>query len=72
MRPWRSACPGVEVTEQSVIGNPADHLVDVSRAAGLLVIGRRARRTPLGARIGSVARAVLHRATAPVAVVPHD
>ncbi|NDZ98224.1 universal stress protein, partial [Streptomyces sp. SID10116] len=36
-----------------------------------LVVGRRARRAPVGARIGSVAHAVLHHAPCPVAVVPH-
>ncbi|MGW4108691.1 universal stress protein, partial [Streptomyces sp. NPDC004976] len=38
--------------------------------AQLLVVGRRARRTAVGTRIGSVAYGVLHHADCPVAVVP--
>ncbi|MFE1228501.1 universal stress protein [Streptomyces sp. NPDC058745] len=35
-------------------------------------MGRRARRSTLGAHIGSVAHAVLHHSPVPVALVPHD
>ncbi|WP_311737142.1 MULTISPECIES: universal stress protein [Streptomyces] len=70
--PWRAKFPGVEVTEQAVIGRAGSHLVAASRDASLLVVGRRRRRTPIGPVIGPVDHAVLHRATAPVAVVPHD
>ncbi|MGK5731278.1 universal stress protein [Streptomyces sp. URMC 124] len=35
-------------------------------------MGRRARRSVIGARLGPVTHAVLHHATAPVAVVPHS
>lgn len=68
---WREKFPDVEVVEQAVVGNAAGHLVDASADASLVVVGRRIRRTPLGARIGPVTRAVPHHATAPVAVVPH-
>ncbi|MEV5437504.1 universal stress protein [Streptomyces sp. NPDC052682] len=34
--------------------------------------GRRVRRSPFGIHIGPVTHAVVHHATAPVAVVPHD
>jgi nucleotide-binding universal stress UspA family protein len=63
--------PGVEVTEDSSYGTPGNHLVDASRKASLVVVGRRVRRSPFGAHIGSVTHAVLHHSTAPVAVVPH-
>ncbi|WP_413759872.1 universal stress protein [Streptomyces sp. MMBL 11-3] len=72
LRPWRQKFPAVEVVEVSRSGKPANHLVDASREASLVVVGRRVRRRPLGPRIGPVTHAVLHHATAPVAVVPHD
>ncbi|MFE8946937.1 universal stress protein [Streptomyces sp. NPDC007856] len=72
LEPWRDKFPGVEVTEQAVIGKAGSHLVEASHDASLVVIGRRRRRTPIGTVIGPVAHAVLHHATAPVGVVPHD
>ncbi|MGW7821609.1 universal stress protein [Streptomyces puniciscabiei] len=72
LEPWRHKFPGVEVTEQAVIGKAGSHLVEASRDASLVVVGRRRRRTAIGEVIGPVAHAVLHHATAPVAVVPHD
>ena len=71
LRPWRKKYPDVEVTEESHYGTPADHLVDVSREASLVVVGKRIRRNPVGAHIGPLTHAVLHHSTAPVAVVPH-
>ncbi len=71
LRPWRQKFPAIEVTEESRYGSPANHLVDASRTASLVVVGRRVRRSPLGAHIGSVTHAVLHHSTAPVAVVSH-
>ncbi|GGY15124.1 universal stress protein [Streptomyces djakartensis] len=72
LRPWREKYPDVEVIEESPAGSPALHVVDASRAASLVVVGRRIRRNPFGAHIGPVTHAVLHHATAPVAVVAHD
>lgn len=72
LAPWREKFPGVDVVAQTAIGNAGDHLVDAAREASLVVVGRRIRRNPLGARIGPVTHAVLHHATAPVAVVPHE
>ncbi|CAM5277702.1 universal stress protein [Streptomyces canus] len=72
LRPWRQKYPDVEVIEESRSGSPANHLVDASRDASLVVVGRRIRRSPIGVHIGSVTHAVLHHATAPVAVVAHD
>ena len=48
---------------------PADALVDESRRASLLVIGRRDPRLPHGSHIGPVARAVLRRSECPVMVI---
>ncbi|GAA3771812.1 universal stress protein [Streptomyces coacervatus] len=72
LRPWRDKFPGVEVRAQAVIGGAGRHLVHASRDASLVVVGRSERHTPVGGHIGPVAHAVLQRAAAPVAVVPHD
>ncbi|MFE1176118.1 universal stress protein [Streptomyces sp. NPDC058773] len=73
LRRWQEKYPGIDVIEQSVIGQPAHHLVDAGSDAGLVVIGRRANRLSAGpARIGHIAHAVMHHCPAPVAVVPHD
>ncbi|WP_443075375.1 universal stress protein [Streptomyces sp. NBC_01483] len=72
LRPWREKFPDIEVNEQAVVGSAGSHLVDASRDAALVVVGRRNRRTPVGPHIGPVTQAVLHHAAAPVAVVPHD
>ncbi|WP_405917930.1 universal stress protein [Streptomyces sp. NBC_00728] len=71
LRPWREKFPDVEIVEDSLSGKAANHLVDASREASLVVVGRRVRRAALGAHIGPVTHAVLHHSTAPVAVVPH-
>ncbi|GAA2649860.1 universal stress protein [Streptomyces vastus] len=69
---WKEKYPAVQIVEESRAGSPAAQLVDASRRASLVVVGRRIRRGPLGAHIGPVTHAVLHHATAPVAVVAHD
>ena len=68
---WQAKYPAVEVSAESRPGSAANHLVDASREASLVVVGRRIRRSPVGAHIGPVTHAVLHHATAPVAVVSH-
>ncbi|MFJ4553010.1 universal stress protein [Streptomyces sp. NPDC088817] len=70
--PWRQKFPGVEVVEQPRYGSPSLLLIEASRDASLVVVGRRVRRSALGARLGPVTHAVLHHAAAPVAVVAHD
>ncbi|MFF5437631.1 universal stress protein [Streptomyces achromogenes] len=72
LRPWRQKFPDVEVVKESCYGSPSPVLIDASGEASLVVVGRRVRRSSAGARIGPVTHAVLHHATAPVAVVPHD
>ncbi|MDR3084516.1 MAG: universal stress protein [Streptomyces sp.] len=72
LRPWREKFPDVEVVEESRCGSPASLLIDASREASLVVVGRRIRRTSVGTHIGPFTHAVLHHAAAPVAVVPHD
>ncbi|MER6489987.1 universal stress protein [Streptomyces griseorubiginosus] len=72
LRPWRDKYPQVEVAEEAVVGTAGSHLVDASRDAGLLVVGRRRRSAQLGPHIGPVTHHVLREAVPPVAVVPHD
>ncbi|MDW4909307.1 universal stress protein [Streptomyces sp. ADMS] len=68
---WKEKYPAVKVVEESRAGSPAVQLVEASRDASLVVVGRRIRRSPVGAHLGPVTHAVLHHATAPVAVVAH-
>ncbi|GLX50825.1 universal stress protein [Streptomyces hygroscopicus subsp. hygroscopicus] len=72
LRPWRERFPGVPVAEQVEMGSAGQVLLSLAGRAQLMVVGRRARRTAVGARIGSVAHGVLHHADCPVAVVPHE
>ncbi|MFD7402342.1 universal stress protein [Streptomyces sp. NPDC059866] len=72
LAPWRQKFPSVEVVERSPLGAPAQQLVRAAADAELVVVGRRIRRSPLGAHIGAVAHAVIHHCAAPVAVVAHD
>ncbi|MGA5423745.1 universal stress protein [Streptomyces lavendulocolor] len=72
LRPWRQKYPDVEVVESSRPGSAAALLIDASRDASLVVVGRRVRRNPFGTHIGAVTHALLHHSTAPVAVIAHD
>ncbi|GAA3398860.1 universal stress protein [Streptomyces roseoviridis] len=72
LAPWRERYPEVPVTEHVELGSAGQVLLSGAGGAQLLVVGRRAQRGALGARIGSVAHAALHLAPCPVAVVPHE
>ncbi|WP_330341760.1 universal stress protein [Streptomyces sp. NBC_00557] len=72
LRPWRERFPEVPVAEQVEMGSAGQVLLSAAERAQLVVVGRRAHRGAVGARIGSVAHGVLHHAGCPVAVVPHD
>ncbi|MFF9088568.1 universal stress protein [Streptomyces sp. NPDC014991] len=72
LRPWREKYPSVPVVEDCGAGNASVRLVDAAHEASLVVVGRRTRPARLGTHIGPVTHAVLHHATAPVAVVPHE
>ncbi len=72
LQPWREKYPGQAVTEALRTGKPARNLIALSAGAGLLVVGRRKRSSPVGAHLGPVAHAVIHRVGCPVVVVPHD
>ncbi|MDT0386526.1 MULTISPECIES: universal stress protein [Streptomyces] len=71
VRPWRERFPEVPVEEHVEMGSAGQVLLSVAGTAQLMVVGRRAHRTAVGARIGSVAHGMLHHADCPVAVVPH-
>ncbi|MGW2714710.1 universal stress protein [Streptomyces sp. NPDC001356] len=71
LRPWREKFPEVEVIEASRCGSAAQVLVNDSRDASLVVVGRRIRTGSLGAHIGHVTHCALHHITAPVVVVAH-
>ncbi|MFD8415586.1 universal stress protein [Streptomyces sp. NPDC059650] len=69
--PFRERWPAVPVVQAAVPGDAAGRLVEASRGAALVVVGRHhPRRTIRNVTIGSVAHAVLHHAHGPVAVVP--
>ncbi|MFJ3234401.1 universal stress protein [Streptomyces sp. NPDC086787] len=72
LEPWRERFPEVPVAEHVELGSAGQVLLSATGTAQLMVVGRRSRRTAVGARIGSVAHGVLHHASCPVAVVPHD
>ncbi|MCL3997514.1 universal stress protein [Streptomyces lavenduligriseus] len=72
VRPWRERFPEVPVAEHVEMGSAGQVLLAAAERAQLMVVGRRAHHTAVGARIGSVAHGVLHHAGCPVAVVPHD
>ncbi|MFJ7959176.1 universal stress protein [Streptomyces sp. NPDC096319] len=68
--PFAARWPGVELVPVVVPGDAAGRLVEGSRDAGLVVVGRHYRHRLGSLLIGSVAHAVLHHALCPVAVVP--
>ncbi|MDQ1040889.1 nucleotide-binding universal stress UspA family protein [Streptomyces sp. V3I8] len=70
LRPWLERFPEVKVTEHVEMGSAGEVLLSVAARAQLMVVGRRAHRSAVGSRIGSVAHAVVHHAPSPVAVVP--
>jgi nucleotide-binding universal stress UspA family protein len=65
----RGRHPGLDVRAQIAEGAPAEVLDGQAEAAALLVVGHRGAGGFPGLRLGSVARAVLHQAPCPVAVV---
>jgi nucleotide-binding universal stress UspA family protein len=61
--------PEVTVMRQVSVRSPRAELLDESAGAPLLVVGSRGRGGLAGMSLGSVAHAVLHHASCPVAIV---
>ncbi|MFC8200143.1 universal stress protein [Streptomyces sp. NPDC060006] len=70
LQPWLERFPDVPVTRHVEMGSAGEVLLSVAAGAQLMVVGRRAHRSAVGSRIGSVAHGVVHHAPSPVAVVP--
>ncbi|MDT9686858.1 universal stress protein [Streptomyces sp. P9(2023)] len=70
LRPFTERYPDVTVAPTVVPADAAGRLVEGSRSADLVVVGRHRRHRVTSLLIGSVAHAVLHHAHCPVAVVP--
>ncbi|MDX3696751.1 universal stress protein [Streptomyces europaeiscabiei] len=68
----RTSSPTSRCARRAWSAGAGAHLLDASREAALIVGGRLIRRAPVGSHIGPVAHAVLHHASGPVAVIPHD
>ncbi|MFJ7336281.1 universal stress protein [Streptomyces sp. NPDC101110] len=71
LRPWQEKYPRVRVATDLMLLHAAEALVNASRDADLLVVGRRTDPGAAEGRLGPVTHAVLHHARCPVAVVPH-
>ncbi|HET6861052.1 MAG TPA: universal stress protein [Streptomyces sp.] len=69
---WQNKAPDVTATQILAQGRAAQHLLHEATGAGLLVLGRRRRRSHTGLHNGPITHAAMHHAPCPVAVVPHD
>ena len=67
---WKADYPDIEVDTQMLAGAPRDTVASASADAQLLVVGGPYRGREWTRWIRSVARAVIDRATCPVAVIP--
>lgn len=67
---WTEKFPEVQVDTPIVVGHADEVLVDESRGADVVIVGRRRAVGPH--HLGAVAHAVVHHAPCSVAVVPHN
>lgn len=72
LAPFQERYPKVSVEREVLPGDAAGLLVEASREAQLVVVGRHQSRMPLGRLMGSVTNAVLLHAKGAVAVVPPE
>lgn len=68
---FQAEYPDVRVEQRLIRGPAAKALLDAAADAAMIVVGTRGHGQVIGALLGSVSNAVLHRASVPVAVVPH-
>ncbi|MCU7724897.1 universal stress protein [Actinoplanes sp. KI2] len=69
VRQARDAEPEVDVTADTLVGQPAARLLELAREAELMVVGYRGRGGFAGLRLGSVSQQVATQAPGPVVVV---
>ncbi|WP_433728724.1 universal stress protein [Actinoplanes sp. CA-051413] len=69
LTPWLDRYPAVRVRTRIEPGSAAKNLIDVSREAGLLVVGSRGHGALVGSLLGSVGQQLLHHADCPVMIV---
>lgn len=62
--------PGVVVDERIIEGHAGEILIDQSKEADLLIVGRRGRGGFAGLLLGSVSQHVMHNSACPVVIVP--
>ena len=68
---YREEYPNVTVQERLVRAPAAEALLNAATDAAMIVVGTRGHGPTVGALLGSVSNAVLHKAQVPVVVVPH-
>ncbi|MFC9130361.1 universal stress protein [Streptomyces sp. NPDC057099] len=71
LRAWQEKYPRVPVRPDVVLLHPAEALLNTSRGAEVLVVGRCTDSRAAEGRLGPITHAVLHHSRCPVAVVPH-
>ncbi|GAA2607910.1 universal stress protein [Paractinoplanes durhamensis] len=65
----RAIAPDLDIRADTLVGHPADRLLDLARDAELVVVGHRGSGQFAGLRLGSVSGRVAKHAPGPVAVV---
>lgn len=68
---FQAEYPEVQVEQRLIRGPAPKALLDAAADAAMIVVGTRGHGQVIGALLGSVSNAVLHRASVPVAVVPY-
>jgi nucleotide-binding universal stress UspA family protein len=71
MAGWQEKYPDIRIHHQVLTGDPAPLLAAVSRHARCLVVGSRGLGGFRGMVLGSTGRALVHRCTSPLVVVPN-